>query len=325
MGRNALNLILKNRVYVGETHHKGAFYPGEHDAIVPTALFEAVQQQLAERAPQLSGNSRLEQDAPYAGLLFDETGTAMLPTYTIKKSGPRYRYYASRPALKGERSRAAIHRIPAPPLEAFISGVLARFGLVDRNRQDRSLVRRIDILANSIVVHLDRASMLARWRDANRDDAEERDRDVIGRHRGLLGSNETIADDGERLTLTLPVRAKFRGGRAAVHDGPDSSATTPRTDIALVKALARAHRWRQMLLDGEATSIEAIAMRFGLDRGHVGLVLNLAFLSPDVTRAILRGEQQPGLRLTHLLATDLPLSWDQQQSAIACAAGVGAG
>jgi site-specific DNA recombinase len=27
MGRNALNLILKNRVYVGETHHKGAFYP----------------------------------------------------------------------------------------------------------------------------------------------------------------------------------------------------------------------------------------------------------------------------------------------------------
>jgi ParB-like chromosome segregation protein Spo0J len=123
--------------------------------------------------------------------------------------------------------------------------------------------------------------------------------------------------------LTLPVRAKFRGGRAVVPDTPDGNTTAPRTDIALVKALARAHRWRQMLLDGEAASIEAIATRFGLDRGHVGLVLNLAFLSPDITRAILRGEQPPGLRLTHLLAADLPLSWSKQYAAIVRVAGVG--
>ncbi len=51
MGRNALNLILKNRVYVGETHHKGTFYHGEHDAIVPTELFEAVQQRLCRTRP----------------------------------------------------------------------------------------------------------------------------------------------------------------------------------------------------------------------------------------------------------------------------------
>ena len=51
MGRSALYLILNNRTYLGETTHKGASYPGEHGAIVPRALFDAVQERLAELAP----------------------------------------------------------------------------------------------------------------------------------------------------------------------------------------------------------------------------------------------------------------------------------
>ena len=86
MGRSALYLILNNRTYLGETTHKGASYPGEHDAIVPRALFDAVQERLAELAPPLSGRPRLLQDAPFAGLVFDETGTAMLPTYSRSNS-----------------------------------------------------------------------------------------------------------------------------------------------------------------------------------------------------------------------------------------------
>jgi hypothetical protein len=53
-----------------------------------------------------------------------------------------------------------------------------------------------------------------------------------------------------------------------------------------------------------------------MDRGHVSLTLNLAFLSPAITRAILRGEQPPGLNLTELLRHDLPLSWTEQEIAI---------
>ena len=88
-------------------------------------------------------------------------------------------------------------------------------------------------------------------------------------------------------------------------------------DMALVKAIARAYHWRQMLLDGEVTSIEALATRVGQDRGHVGLTLSLAFLSPAITRAIVRGEQPSGLRLTDLLASDIPLFWPEQEAAIA--------
>ena len=71
------------------------------------------------------------------------------------------------------------------------------------------------------------------------------------------------------------------------------------------------------------TSIEALATRLKLDRGHVGLTLNLAFLSPDLTRAIVKGEQPAGLRLTHLLNADIPLSWREQAAALARAANAG--
>jgi site-specific DNA recombinase len=310
MGRSALYLILNNRTYLGETTHKGASYPGEHQAIVPKALFDAVQKRLAELAPPLSGRPRLLQDALYAGLVFDETGVAMLPTYAIKPPGIRYRYYVSRPALNGERSRAAISRMPAPPFEAFMAGVLARLGLTGVDQ----VVRRIDIQSNSIVVRFDRASALAIWRAQDSESAGRKGREILDRRHERLASGETIRDDEEQLILTLPVRARFRGGRASVLDpgGP----TSPQPDMALIKAIARAHHWRQMLLSGEVNSIEALAKRSGQDRGHAALTLALGFLAPALTRAILQGEQQSGLRLTHLLAADLPLSWREQEAVV---------
>jgi hypothetical protein len=122
-----------------------------------------------------------------------------------------------------------------------------------------------------------------------------------------------LSDGGEHLILSLPVRASFRGGAATMTDPAGKAA--PRPDMTLIKALARAHQWRKMLFNGEATSIEELARRFGIDRGHVGLTLNLAFLSPTLTRAIVRGEQPPGLRLNRLLRDGVPLSWREQEAA----------
>ena len=298
MGRSALYCILNNRAYIGETTHKGASYPGEHEAIVPRKLFDAVQQRLAELRPPVSGKPRDVQDAPYAGLLFDETGAPMLPTYTVKRGGVRYRYYASRPAQKGERSVASISRIAAPPFEALLSGVLERFGL-----NARTTVGRIDVLADRVVIRLKR----------------DGDKEFIANCRDLLADGEHIEEDGQTVAVTVPVRAKFRGGAAAMREPVGSPQDAPRPDMALIKAVARAHHWRKMLEDGEVASIGELARRVGQDRGHVGLTLNLAFLSPALTRAILRGEQPSGLRLSHLLNADIPLSWREQDAAIRAA------
>jgi site-specific DNA recombinase len=108
--RSALFCILNNRAYIGEVTHKGAHYPGEHKGIVPRELFDAVQKRLAELSPPLVSSVREPSDATYAGLVFDEAGTSMLATYA-KKNGVRYRYYVSRPAMKGRSIEALAQRL----------------------------------------------------------------------------------------------------------------------------------------------------------------------------------------------------------------------
>jgi site-specific DNA recombinase len=307
MGRSALYAVLNNRAYVGEVINKGKSHPGEHKAIVPRKLFDAVQARLAEPAPRVTSKLRAEQDAPLAGLLFDETGTAMLPTYSIKRGGIRYRYYASRPTLKGERSQAAIHRIPAPPFETFLAGVFGRIGLPDKEPLEfRHAVERITVKAHSLDIELRREATLDHWRSLATD-GQQRDRALLDRARDRLREGEVINDAGDRLALILHVRAKFRGGQASVIDLQGKTRPAPHVDLALIKALARAYRFRQLLEDGAVTSIEELARRFGLDRGHAGLTLNLAFLSPAITRAIVSAEQPPGLLLTHLLHAEFRL------------------
>lgn len=46
--RGALYRILANRIYIGEIFHKGNSYPGQHEAIIEVALWQAVQAKLAE-------------------------------------------------------------------------------------------------------------------------------------------------------------------------------------------------------------------------------------------------------------------------------------
>ena len=95
---------------------------------------------------------------------------------------------------------------------------------------------------------------------------------------------------------------------------PGNAPITRIPDAPLIKALAKAHRWRAMLEAGEVGSVEALAGKLKQERKHVGVILNLAFLAPDLTKAILNGEQPQGLRLAHLLAADIPLSWTEQRA-----------
>ena len=50
----ALAYVLKNRHYLGELNHRGKSYPGDHAAIVPVDLFEAVQRKLADNLNRLT-------------------------------------------------------------------------------------------------------------------------------------------------------------------------------------------------------------------------------------------------------------------------------
>jgi hypothetical protein len=85
-----------------------------------------------------------------------------------------------------------------------------------------------------------------------------------------------------------------------------------RADPAVLKALARAFRWRRMLEDGRYASISEIATAEKIDRGYVGRILRLTLLAPEIIEAILDGRKPEGLGLPALLKP-FPLEWDRQR------------
>jgi hypothetical protein len=84
-------------------------------------------------------------------------------------------------------------------------------------------------------------------------------------------------------------------------------------DSALVKALARAFRWRRMLDEGFCATLDELAKRECVNRGYLSRVLRLTLLAPDVVEAILDGRQAEGLRLEELL-DGFPVEWESQSS-----------
>ena len=79
----------------------------------------------------------------------------------------------------------------------------------------------------------------------------------------------------------------------------------------LVKALARAFRWKRMLESGEFATIAELAEREEIAPSYMTRVLRLTLLAPDIVEAILNGKQGPEVTLARLLEP-FPEEWHVQ-------------
>ena len=100
-------------------------YPGEHKAIVDEELWRVVQDRLAANRT-IRRKSRIETGALLGGLIYDDRGNIMSPTYSIRR-GNRYRYYISSALLHDRRPDAgSLARINADDVERLVVAVLGR-------------------------------------------------------------------------------------------------------------------------------------------------------------------------------------------------------
>ena len=114
--------FLKNRIYVGETHHAGKWFKGEHAAILDHSTFERVQELLKSNTVKRKVKFS-ESGAMLQGKLFDDKGNRMGPSFSSKK-GVRYRFYVST-ALRGRTHAAgSVTRVSAPEIESLIEAAL---------------------------------------------------------------------------------------------------------------------------------------------------------------------------------------------------------
>jgi len=113
----------------------------------------------------------------------------------------------------------------------------------------------------------------------------------------------------QMLTVRVPLAVRNRGGRKLVLT-PDGTAArgASAADTTLVKALARAFRWRRMMETGRFGTLNELAAAEKINSSYVSRLLRLTLLSPDIIDAILDGRQPDGMTLPALMEP-FPVEW----------------
>ena len=300
-GVGALAYLLKNRFYIGEVVYRGEVHYGEHEPIVDSVLFEAVEAQLAaqavERRRRLRGSPAL-----LSGRLFDNRGNRMSPTHA-NKGGARYRYYVSQALLRREPQPSGwISRVPAAEIEALVitalrSHLSASSAGEKLPNNDRDLLER----------HLERVTLTPNH-------LELRLRQIIEPAHAHHPANTPAGRLSASVTTmavpwTSPVPLTVKG---IIHVPAHNSPIKASRREALLIAIAKARQWIDDLAHGRAASFAVIARREGKAERHIRLLAPLAFVSPRIVSALLDGTAPVDLTLTKL-ARALPYCWAEQE------------
>jgi hypothetical protein len=120
----------------------------------------------------------------------------------------------------------------------------------------------------------------------------------------------------ETITVEVPFVIRRRGGRKLVITPDGAPAHVPpraRIDSAMVKALARAFRWRKLLETGVHGTIDEIAKAEKINPSYVSRVLRMTLLAPEIVESILDGRQSENLTLVRAMEP-FPISWSEQRA-----------
>jgi hypothetical protein len=129
----------------------------------------------------------------------------------------------------------------------------------------------------------------------------------------------SVAREASTVTVRVPIAIRKRGGRKIVLAPSGAEVTAApvarHVDNAMVKAIARAFRWREVLESGTHATIAELAAAEEINESYVGRVLRLTLLAPDIVEAILGGRQPAGLQLDSLMKP-FPVCWRDQWDAL---------
>ena len=324
--RGALYALLSNPIYVGEIAHKGARYPGMHEAILDRTIWEEVQQRLRDGAPERT-RPAAPSESPLMGKLFDEAGHRLTPTHAAK-GGRRYRYYVSHALVTGTAQQApGAWRLPAAQMESLIASLAANV-LSERS----AIATELEKAGTQPADVPEALHQAERYRDRLCSDVERGDalKALInrvelspGRLRVLLSlatlpppSAQPIPEHASVLIREFSLRIQRRGmERKLVIDEPGPKPTSP--DPVLLKEIRRAHRCFDALVSGQVSSVTELASIEGISDRYISSLLPLAFLAPEIIEAIVAGRQPAELTAHRLIRNiDLPTEWGAQKRSL---------
>jgi hypothetical protein len=125
-----------------------------------------------------------------------------------------------------------------------------------------------------------------------------------------------LSRDGRTMVISIPIAMRRTGGRKKVVTTANAAPWLPppaRVDNTVVKALARARRWRSMLESNLFATVRDLSKAEKINEAYLCRVLRLTLLSPKITEAILSGRLPDTLDLAKLLKP-FPIDWEQQEA-----------
>ncbi len=334
--RGALYDILQNPLYLGEIHHRGQIYPGEHQAIIRQELWDQVQAQLKGDHQGRRNGLKAHSPSLLVGLIQDADGNRFTPAHT-SKHGRRYRYYVCQPVRKPGRTPNGPCRLPAHQVESLVLARLKSFlesahDVIDSlslPTDSPSLIQQLTVGAqkrsgqwfsdaisrtaiplkflHGIVVHQARVEVVLSKRKLREA--------LIPDPSSASNTNPETARDEQHDLLYLNVDARLKrcGGEVRLVVPPRSTGEVPSDQVpSLLKAIARGHDWRARIIAGKVSGPRKLSDQTGLNERYVTRILRCAFLAPDIVEAILDG-RQPGDFSLEKLRNGVPLDWAEQR------------
>jgi site-specific DNA recombinase len=306
-GQGALCYLLRNRFYIGEVCYKGEVCPGPQPPIIDRSLFEAVQAKMTEQRSHTTV-TRTKSASLLSGLLSDDAGHPMAPSHATKNR-IRYRYYVSRPVLRGPAKLPAgsISRVPAPDIEAaVIKGLREHLGNSVRPPRDLPLTERELVAANVSRIDIRKDRLAIRLKTPDADDASD--------HDTYCESAEPSKDQSNPL-LVIPWRKppskRFREILlpSSVHRHEVRPIKAERR-AALIRSIARGRNWLDQIISGEMNGVEQIAIHHMCSVRHVNMTISMAFIAPALVKAAIEGRLPRGIGVAAL--RDAPAEWSLQ-------------
>jgi hypothetical protein len=304
--RGRIQNLLRNPLYIGKIRQKDIIHEGQHPGIVDDEVFKRVQEKL-DAASRRADKRRVGKPgrivSPLAGKVFDEQGRRLTPSHTSRGSR-RFRYYVSRDLIrKSGTTNVDGLRLPAKTLEDAVAASFSRH-LAQRQGE-------LSAGQNTTVSEIsERTKTLEALAKSDQETRLAAVRKVV-----VAPGNLTITaalarpegDDEELMTFEPPFTHRRRG----VETKLILSEQAPAPDGNLQKNLGRALTWLEDIHAG--VRMEEIAERENLSSRFIRDRLQMAFLSPRIMDAILKGTQPAHLTSNTFVRADIPLDWSEQE------------
>lgn len=310
--------MLSNKVYIGKIVHKDNVYDGEHEGIIDEITFERAQKLLYENKVDKICGTKCSSNSLLTGLIFDDNNNRMTPSHSTSHKR-RYRYYVSLAIQKYKKLKAgSVSKIPAGEIEKFV--VLTTKELLQNKKQMQKILSDFDV--NRQIKLLKVAKNIKDYYNpklirsiVNKVIVSDKNVEITYDEKNIIevlsiisrGDIVTLISQEKEIepiiiTKSIRISQPSKTGNILILNAKESD--NPEPNPYLVNALVKSYYYHKQIQNGR--NIVDLQKEENLkDSKYIRNILNLKYISLDLTEQIISGTQPNDMSLQQLISKNI--------------------